>query len=80
MSSDEEIREVFEKEINQKTKEIFNRQGIVPFLGGKLQEMTVFELLPHLKALKKILNKGGCPKKRAGRLPLKSKSGGKRGK
>jgi len=80
MSSDEEIREVFEKEINQKTKEIFNRQGIVPFLGGKLQEMTVFELLPHLKALKKILNKGGCPKKRAGRLPLKIKSGGKRGK
>ena len=34
MSTDEEIAEVFNDDINRKSQQIFNRQGIMPFLDG----------------------------------------------
>ena len=35
MSTDEEIREVYESDIERQTNQVFSRQGIVPFLEGQ---------------------------------------------
>lgn len=34
MSTDEEIAEVFNDDINRKSQQVFNKHGIMPFLEG----------------------------------------------
>ena len=43
MSSDEEIREVFEQDIAEKSKQVINNQSILPFLDG-MDGMSIKEL------------------------------------
>ena len=45
MSTDEEIREVFEQEIEEKSKTVLNKRGILPFLDGMgVDNLSIQEL------------------------------------
>lgn len=43
MSTEEEIRAVFEQDIAEKSKQVINRQSILPFLDG-MEGMSIQEL------------------------------------
>jgi len=61
LSTDEEIAEVFNDDINRKSQQVFNRQGIMPFLDG-LDSCQIKELYRGLldeddrKLLRRILD------------------------
>ena len=43
MSTEEQIREVFEQDIAEKSKQVINKQSILPFLDG-LEGMSIQDL------------------------------------
>ena len=46
MSTDEEIREVYESDIENKTKRVLLKRGILPFLNGR-HDMSIETILPQ---------------------------------